>query len=890
MTSKNSSHNAFAFTFKRMFKQCLPLGAAPGACMLLYCILIFAVNSIEYGVSHSYGRLEKNSMYCPSLFFETEIIYALLILFSCVFGLIAFNFLTNKKECNVYLALGIRKSGLFWSRYLGAGLALSITPVSVQAFTFLMNIMTGEAVMNSVNMKLWLFQTVYLLVTSLCAYSVTVLAFVNAGNVVEGVIFTFFYGVFPTLFTSASEAAYGNLTYGSAYGTYAYLAGTQYCSKNWFLDIFASITETTFMRNMNAADVVANYVAPDPTGIIVCFIAFILIAVLASLMFKKRTSEISGTVFKSYNNYRILAVLLSVLAFCGLTGSNISSRYLLADLSIIIAVIIFIVVSLIFTRKVSAKTAISLAVAMAAFCVVCFVGYGKSVPEMADIKSVDVATYPEEAIFSSNYNMKTSAKDSNLSFRNYSSGSPEFFNLTSKNDIEWIRNIHKDIVDDGYRSKLDDNSADGYIIISYNMKDGSKISRAYKYESIETYKKILGFMNTDKCKEFNELLFGNKTAKSDEDKDTDYIDYSDNGYYEKLMSIVSRYVYMPFAIADSVSSVLAENNNVFVGIYDNNNIFVGSKEVDFSKDSSLRDALYKDLNSQTVEQKYFHSSSDEIGIITIESDEEQIARAYAAAAYFKTLKKPDESEDYDGRWDDALIAIEPEIKEIYDETIGDYVEVVDEDYVYPIDRASYKKNRTKAINQYFSQGFVSDNFIYSGSSCRFVITKDMTNTVKWLKDNGLYNEKANADVKVVKARGYKYNAWSYGTVQDTTFVSQAINNKGFETTRAIDEEMNKNWFEGSGYITDEKTLKSLLENSRLCAANITDGFIVEFIFSDGTRSAKFVSKYNVGDEVESVFGYEGKVDKGIYYIEEGVSAESALPEILPDTVIPTTMG
>lgn len=864
MTSKKSSHNAFAFTFKRMFKQCLPLGAAPGACMLLYCILIFALNLIEYGSVPSYVRADKNLMYCPSLFFETGIIYAVLILFSCVFGLIAFNFLTNKKECNVYLALGIRKSSLFWSRYLGAGLALFITPVSVQAFTFLMNIMTGETVMNSANMKLWLFQTVYLLATSLCAYSVTVLAFVNAGNVVEGVIFTFFYGVFPTLFTSVSEAAYGNLTYGSAYGTSAYLFGTQYCSKNWFLDIFGSITENTIMRNMNISDVAANYVAPDSTGIIVCFIAFILIAVLASIMFKKRTSEISGTVFKSYNNYRILAVLLSVLSFCGLTGSNISSRYLLADLSIIIAVVIFIVVSLIFTRKVSAKTAISLAVAMAAFCVVCFVGYGKSVPETADIKSVYVATYPEEAIFSSNYDMTTSSKGANLSFRKYTSGYPEFFTLTSKNDIEWVRDIHKDIVDDGYRSKLDDNSADGYIIISYNMKDGSKISRAYKYESIETYKKILSFMNTDKCKEFNELLFGNKAVKSVEDEDTDYY-Y--RGYTEKLLSIVSRTTSMPFATADAVNSVLAENNNVFVGIYDNNNIFVDSKEVNFLKDSSLRDALYKDLNSQTVDQKYFHSSSDEIGVIAIESNEEHIARAYAAAAYFKTLKKPDESENYDGRWENTFYAIEPEIREVYDEKIDEYVEVIDKDYVYPIDRESYKKNRTKAINQYFAQGFVSDNFTYSASSCRFVITKDMTNTVKWLKDNGLYNEKANADVKVVKARGYKYNAWSYDTVLGTTFVSQAINNKGFETTRTVDEKMNERWFKGSGYITDEKTLESLLENSRLCAANITDGFIVEFIFSDGTRAAKFVSKYNVGDEVESVFGYEGKVDKGIYYIE-----------------------
>lgn len=859
MTSKNSSHNAFTFTLKRMFKQCLPLGAAPGICMFAYCALLCIVKIVDYGFG-SYGEVNKYRVYCQTYFLETEFFYALLILFSCVFGLIAFNFLTNKKECNVYLALGISKTKLFWSRYIGAGLALSITSVSVQAITLLMNLITGETAMNTANIKLWLFQTVYLLATSLCAYSVTVLAFVNAGNVVEGILFTALYGVFPTIFTSVSESAYGHLTYGSAYGTQAYYIGTEYFTKNWFLDIFGSITEEPIRSGMLQSSTVRYYSMPDSTGLVVCVIAFVLIAILASLMFKKRTSEISGTIFKSYNNYRILAVLVSVLVFCGLTGSNISSRYLLADVSIIIAVAIFIAISLILTRKVSAKTAISLAVSMAAFCVVCFVGYSKALPETADIKSVDVAFHTEQEIFDSNFSMTAASKEDDISFRSYSYGT-SYINLTSKNDIEWVKDIHTGIVNDGYVSKLDDNNADAYIIIIYNLKDGSKVSRAYNYESIEVYKKLLAFDSTDKGKELNEQLFS-KDAVADNESEVDDGSVVDGDYDiskgEKLLSLCYRYNTVE-RIADNVTfAVLDKENNVFVGFNDNNNLFVASKEIDLSKEPELRDALYKDLTNQTVEQKYFHAASDEIGIIAIESDETKIAKAYAMEEYLKTAERPDESTLNDNRWTEAYDSTEPSYEEEYDEEFDEYVQVEDKDFVYPIDRKSYKKNRTKAIELYFSKGFVSDNSCTDTTSCRFVVTKDMVNTVKWLKDNGLYDEKANDDVKVVKARGYKYNSWEYDMPRSTTFVSQMINNKGYEPTQATCDQANSNWFQNSEYITDEKTLQSLLENSRLCAANITDGFIVEFVFSDGTRAAKFVSKYNVGDEVEEKFGSDSK--------------------------------
>lgn len=854
MISKNSSHNAFLFTFKRLFKQCLPLALAPAAFFAVYDIFTMIVNIVDSGSPFlSVYGLELMGIYSDLIY--QQVFYLLYIIFSCIFGLIAFNFLTNKRECNVYLSLGISKFKLFWSRYLGAGSALALGLVLAQIFDWMRLLIIGETFINAVNFKLWLFQTVYFLAAALCAYSVTVLSFVNSGNVVEGIIFTLIYGIFPIVFTSSSESAFGKLAFGSAYDTEAYEVSTKFTTKNWFLDIFGSITEDEMQNQLFQNGQLKEYQAPNPAGMLVCIGAFILIAVLASLFFKKRTSEISGTVFKSYNNYRILAVLLSVLAFCGLTDSQITSRYLLADVCIVIAVVIFIVISLIFTRKVSAKTAISLAASMAVFCIIAFVGYGKTVPEVKDIETVDVL-FPNEQVtyLSSKYMMSSSEKA--VAYTG-SHDLNQYITLKTENDINWIRDIHQDIVNDGYRSKLDDNSADAYIVILYHLKDGSSVTRSYRYESAETYKKILGYMNTDKAKEYNECIF-----KANKEVDSNNTDCSVQGFMKgKLMGTFRYYCSMDTVdVYGYANGNLSAHKTVFVGFNDKNNLYLGSKEVDLTKDSSLVDALRKDLENQTVEQKYFHSSSDEIGVLSFVGNENMIAQAYEALRYYNENKGNDSwADEYDTLWDAAHFSTEEDWIEIYDEEIDDYNWVPNENYVYPINRETYIKNRDKAIEEYFKYGFPSDSTLTYEltDKAQFIITKDMVNTIKWLEDNGLYSGKA-VSAKPVKAIGVKMEkAVKLNTyVYPTTFASNMMNDLGYTNEyTAADLE---HYFCNSEEITDRATLDALLENSRLCAANTTDGFVVEFIYEDGTHVSKYVSKYNVSDELEAKFGYSGK--------------------------------
>lgn len=847
MTSKSSSHNAFLFTFKRLFKQCLPLSIIPAAIEVVAIIFKIIDNLINYGnLIDPYRENVVGTVAYDSVFFGMGgLFYGLLIIYSCLFGLIAFRFLTNKRECNVYLSLGITKNKLFWSRYLGAGASLALMNFGVCFLELIFNLLSGKSVLNGPTILLWLYCFAYIFVISMCAFSVTVLSFVNAGNVVEGIVFTVLFGLFPTVFTSLSEKAYGDLVYGSAYKSAAYFLSSDFYNKNWFLDIFGSMTERKIIADVSSVVSIEDFSLPDCRGIFVSLAAFILIAVLACVMFKKRTSEISGTVLKSYNLYRILFVLAAVISFTLATGIRIGNRYLKADLAILIALGVCIIGTLIFTRKIPTKTAITLAASLCVFCVVCFIGYGSSTPERSSIKSVEVGVNPELAVFRNAYNCTFNRGDTTAYYTN-DGGDCSYVTLESDSDIEWITDIHKDLIEYGYHSRCEDNGADADIIIKYSLKDGSGVARKYSFESAETYKKILGFMNTDKGRSFTEKLFKNDiNNKTQEDVETD--DY--NEYYSNSKSKFFDIMTESFTLDDMESTVksyiFAGDPTVFAGFSDKNNLYVGSLEIDLSKDPQLKEALKKDLENQTVDRRYFHSASDEIGMLIVTTDEFSIANAHEAVNYYKKTK-PDDQDSWNYAWGESVDSITEPDK---------YGDNDNSDYVYPVERESYLKHKKEARDLYFSAGFCNDDRLNDvNSTFKTVVTKDMVNTVKWLKDNGLYKQ-STGGAKLVKARGVMRDESSHYdyTLKNTTFISAVTN--GFGRDNPNMEKLAQNaYFGGSGFVTDQKTLEDMLSNSRLSAANLYDNYIVEFFFDDGTQVTKYISKHNVNKESAEVFG------------------------------------
>lgn len=120
MTSKKSSLNVFKFTFKDSFKSCLPISG------FLFLMGIFNLLTSSFGqlFYDGFSPFKGDYVYIPDI--DSPLFFAVLILFSCLYGLRIFSFVTSKKESNVYFSLGIKRKKLFYAKYLSGVATLPV--------------------------------------------------------------------------------------------------------------------------------------------------------------------------------------------------------------------------------------------------------------------------------------------------------------------------------------------------------------------------------------------------------------------------------------------------------------------------------------------------------------------------------------------------------------------------------------------------------------------------------------------------------------------------------------------------------------------------------------------------------------------------------------------
>lgn len=120
MTSKKSSPDVFRFTFKDTVKGNIPISLIvfiPAILMSLWVffdsVVIRTSPFILFSGVHVYDVPDMNAGW-----------FAIMILWSCLFALKTFGFLSKKKDCNVYFSLGITRNKLFYSKYLGGAVGI----------------------------------------------------------------------------------------------------------------------------------------------------------------------------------------------------------------------------------------------------------------------------------------------------------------------------------------------------------------------------------------------------------------------------------------------------------------------------------------------------------------------------------------------------------------------------------------------------------------------------------------------------------------------------------------------------------------------------------------------------------------------------------------------
>lgn len=867
MTSKKSSLDVFKFTLKDTAKGNILIS------MIVFIPAMFLV----FGEFFLNEVFDTNNPFVP---FTGSYVYqvpdmnagyfAIMILWSCLFAMKTFSFLSSKKECNVYLSLGISRNKLFYSKYLGGAVGIFGTLTVFYAFDLLFNWLVNGWMIEG--FTVWAFYYISTLVTCLAAYTVAVYAFVNAGNIVEGIIFTFFFGIFWPIFTAVTNSAFSTMVHGYAYGTQMYSRVNFFSSDIWYLDIFGSYTEQldkyydNFTKLYLSAD---GFDAPNWSGVIFAAVVVIIVTYIAGRMFRNRTSEICGFVFRSKNLYKTFFMLLGIVMGLSLMPAIPKHRVSAAIISSLIAIIFVFVGWLICDRKVPVKATVALAVMSIVFVGGCLIGYGDKVPEKSEVRSIDIKadfSYLSDADpcgygIGSNFEPDVSyiaptavTATSNLSSDNY------YTTLTTEKDIDWMLDIHSDLIKDGYRFGSDENTANENITIAYLLNDGSTVVRHYDNISLETYKKLLGFSDTDNGKSLLSLaLTGNYST---EDKllsrpsAMDGQPYSDYHYFgmfgfgywmeeiKDTLSMDPTNSYYSYG-EPTLSAALTDKDFSYVGMLESTNLFLAGEAN--LLDNEFFGALLTDIDNQTVEQRYFHSPEDEIGAVIVPKVRCYIGSYYRLLNEYEKLKPTEKEEKYNGSfasyYDDIIYSQNEDI--YYDSYKVPTVEYYDEEGIGVIYDEAYEKDPAGVIKYTAEKGEISEYFYV------YVITKDMTNTIEYLKEAGLYDKLIKSEEKPVSVK-LNTTEFVFGHFYNTKdkLKASAINPKFAIYDFERDAEYMVDIF-GTPEITDADIITALYDNSLMYSGKVYGGYIAEFFYADGKQVSRFVPASAVTEEIKA---------------------------------------
>ena len=437
-----------------------------------------------------------------------------------------------------------------------------------------------------------------------------------------------------------------------------------------------------------------------------------------------------------------------------------------------------------------------------------------------------------------------------VSFSRYYSDNYYYVTLTTDNDIDWVLDLHSNLINDGYRWYPDENTARGGITISYLMDDGSVIVRNYDYMSIETYKKLLGF---DKTEMGSALL--NYALTSDDSiklihknvgpvnsvKGSSHYYFGFFGYSEYVENVASIMMddpvsyYYGFGEASTVA-VLADKDLSYVGMIEKAEKSLWVNE--------FFNALFTDIKNQTVEQKHFHSAEDEIGavLVPLNATSEIVPYSIILEDYEKLEKSDTFYGNFHAYYRNRMDEYYQEEDEYYDDY--EYEEYSEVEY-YPTVEADpdYEKDPERIVGNVAKKGN-SGEFFYT-----YVITKDMTDTIEYLKKIGLYDKLMKAEEQPVSVNIDKAEVVLEPFYNPDDRIQTMAINPNFST---YDYEAYSEYMVDifpSAPITDSAVIAEVYSKSQMYSGKVYGGYIAEFFYADGKQVSRFVPASAMTDEL-----------------------------------------
>lgn len=633
MTSaKFLKNNYRCYDLRRSFLKNLMFAVIAAAAML--------IEPLSAALDYMFGyRMDEYDMNYYINSGMNEIFYFGIMICGAIMALNAFDFLMSVKKSNVYLSMGINRRKLFTNRIVSSVILL-VTAVAVPAivkiivdsmFVGYSSALLTEAAVSS----LWY------LTAAAFGFAIVLTAVMICGNLIEAVLVTGFLAFIPYIILGITTIIADGYMRGSDLDMYNFAVLSPFtiiytpengCQVFQYIDAAQKMTKVGFIN-----------ILPS----LIWLIISVLIISGSYFIFKKRKMENNATALQSSAAKCIYSVFL---AFCAViiialyfksNNYSISAAYWL---SLAASAVIFAAAMLLLFRNMKRfikylPGCAAFALPLTAVVLICLnggFGYTSYIPKAEEIKSCYISL--PEITFDCLGSYSTTGSDG-LTLLAMDTD-PVSGPYTEKRDIDIVMNLHREIIN----NPADCNNS--CVVVAYQLKDGSTVSREYKSVSENTLQDMLKVYQTDFMDGYIKgNLCGDKEIMNRYKNILEDDDSTINDFYTINRSVESwKYNLINSELGKLINRYKNDKTKLLLWPSDKSKAYDASEKLTYDNITELTNAIYIDYKASGY--KNIQGTNVPCGILT-----------FTSANYYDT-----EILDYD----DSVLTLHEKYTSIYD--------------------------------------------------------------------------------------------------------------------------------------------------------------------------------------------------------------------------------
>lgn len=823
MTSPKSLQNNFGYAYRTGLRSNALFAALNAAVLFLFFDLVpilFFRDSTN--VNHETGQVtvvnfkeQYSFLFSTEMTFSRYLVLAALLGVGLLMGIATFRFITGKKTVNVYYSLGIKRTRLFTAKYL-SGLTLVALSVAVP---MLVSLIINLVVLGVNRYMMYAFFYLLIGMFSVVAFSYTLTAvvFTTVGTAFEGVLFSGVLLLFPEILFTCLQVFIRKLVLGTPLGVefsdglylgentaetltkqFAQFNPLRYLSKGLYT--YAQGAAGGKLTDYNDGSNMLSWKTPDFLVPIIWLLVTAALFAFGVFLYERRKAEIGGFIGKNKVLNFVGIFLVGIFGFA--LAFDLLEKYgmpIALAVGAVVFIVIYAVLSLILLRNlrqfVKDLPALPIQLALTALILVFFAtgyfGAANKIPETADIASAQISlpyqTY--QSAISRNYYRYS------ISGLSAADTAPKG-KYTAEQDLEFVRNVHKQLVDAGKtEATLMNDTFNGTYPISvkivYTLKNGKQILRNYYGVSEDIMNALQQADKTVYWQAELDRIFKDTLTKVEPPKDS-----------QMNNSTIYNSAYNAY---DEYCRLLAVRESEDIRLYNKTLSTETRMELTAEQRQTLRDCLYKDLKAQTPENHY--NPQETLGLIS--------------------FVRTDAAFNADAEMGETAIVMEGVTTVHGAEPAED--RVVGEDGE-PTEEKFYGKSPEDDLLNFF-------------------ITSDMVNTVNFLKSVGYYDE-ITADKEIKSIYGLKVaekfsrsymESWVQGGESFACeFIAESRTQDNFSELTGVWQDMAAADRPTVYKATDEAMIQSIYKGIVTRGELLPNDYIVVIEYADGTHSKAYV--------------------------------------------------